>query len=232
MHFAKKAYLEVVQLYWPGEGQDEKRHRQNARRQIEAYTEQNGVFDPMRHPHMKDWWEDSTFDSFANPDTDRPIPLWNIWRSSSLNAPELAHVMQKICGMHGAQSPVERMNGLLWRTGGNTRRNNLSIETRRELATIADKVRKLRFGAPAKAKLSSATCWAPPGKECEREKGDGDFDSDDSDPEGANSDMEPELVDSGLQPLVVEEGEDWDSEASSSDSSSSSSSSSDSDDDL
>ena len=137
--------------------------------------------------------------------------------------------MQKICGMHGAQSPVERMNGLLWRTGGSTRRNNLSIETRRVLATVADKVRKLRLGAPAKAKLSSATCWAPPGTVCGREEGDGDLDSDESDPEGANSDMEPELVDSGLQPLVVQEGEGWDSEASSSDSSSSSS---DSDDDL
>jgi hypothetical protein len=226
MHFAKKAYLEVVQLYWPGEGEDQKRHRQNARRQMEAYTEQNGVFDSSSLPHMKDWWEDSTFDSFANPDTDRPIPLWNIWRSSNLNAPELVHVMQKICGMHGAQSPVERMNGLLWRTGGNTRRNNLSIASRREIATVADKVRKLRLGAPARAKLLSSTCWALPGTVCEHEEGIGDSDSD---AEGANSDMEPELVDSGLQPLVVEEGENWDSETSSSDSSSSSSIS---DDDL
>jgi hypothetical protein len=219
-HFAKKAYLEVVELYWPGEGEDQKRHRQNARRQIEAYTEQNGFFEPMMLPHMKDCCQDSTFDSFANPDTDRPIPLWNIWRSSSLNAPELVHVMQKNVGL------VERMNGLLWRTGGNTRRNNLSIAARRDIATVADKVRKLRLGAPAKAKLLSSTCWAPPGTVCEHEEGGGDFDSD---AEGANSDMEPELVDSGLQPLVVEEGEHWDSETSSSDSSSSSSVS---DDDL
>ena len=223
MHFAKKAYLEIVKLYWPGEGAIDKRHRTNARRQLEAYTEQTGIFDPTKHWHMKDWWDDSTFDSFANPDTDRPIPLWSIWRSSSLNAPELIHVMQKICGMHGAQSPVERMNGLLWRTGGNTRRNNLSVETRRGLATIADKVRKRRFGARAQAKLSSATYWAPPGQECEREQDDGVSDSDDSDPEGANSDLEPELSESGLQPLRVEEGEEWASEGSSSDSSSSSS---------
>ena len=52
----------------------------------------------------------------------------------------------QLAAVVGAQSAVERANGLLWLTGGNVRRNNLSMTSRLDTAFVSQKFRKTNKG--------------------------------------------------------------------------------------
>ena len=108
--------------------------------------------------------------------------------------------MQRLASMVPAQSAVERKNGLIWLTGGNRCRNNLSLGSRCELALVADKYRQQRI---KKARQPSCHLQV-------------DDDDDDDDPDHGEDLVFGEGAELGVS--LVDDMDDWASVSSGSDS--------------
>ena len=179
---------------------------------MEAYVTQTSVFEVRK---IEAWWEDGIFDVMSQPRGSRPVSIHQLWRRDELNAPEFCYLMQRLAGMWPSQSSVERANGLLWRTGGNKCRNNLSLTSRQEIALVAAKYLAqphCRF-----SKLSSKLFW----RQTVADLADNNIEQ--LEEEASEEELEEGLGLTTAPDPVGDEGKDWGSASSSSSSSSSSS---------
>ncbi|CAE8645143.1 unnamed protein product [Polarella glacialis] len=108
-----------------------------ARRQLDQYLGQHGVFD-KRKAVARGFWEDAKFDAMKDDARGRETPLWTLWARDEMNAPELQAIMQQLASIWPAQSASERANALVKHVTGDPTQNSFSMKARVHCCQIAD----------------------------------------------------------------------------------------------
>ena len=167
MYLSCRAYKTLIEEMWPGVENTSKRSA--ARRELDDYLDKSGKFSMDVN---RGFWEDGLVDEWAMPRVEREVPLWQLWARDDINAPRLQAIMVRAANTFGAQSAVERANGLIELTSRQKRRNALGFKRRISTAFVAQKFRRMHAGVKERLAGKKSSTWA---KLMAVEDGDGEW---------------------------------------------------------